>query len=90
MHTIHHFMAQNPVEVLFIWTFVLGAMSTYAQTLDSPTKDSSQSYKQWFAFVQYSVGQFKRANAKLEDSPNFQDAVKKYLEQQAAAKPEKP
>lgn len=81
MHTIHHFIAQNPALSLLLWTFILGAASTYAQTLDAPTKDSSQGYKQWFAFVQYSVGQFKRANAKLEDSPNFQDAVKKYLEQ---------
>lgn len=82
MHTIHHFIAQNPVEALAIWTILLGAFNAYAGSLRTPTKDSSQSYVSYFAIIQSLALNFQRIKPQVEDSPNFQDAVKKYLEQQ--------
>lgn len=46
----------------------------------SPTKDSSKGYVIWFQFVNSFFGSIIRAfRSQVENSPNFQDAVKKFI-----------
>ena len=88
MHALHHFIAQNPVEAITIWTIFLGAFSAYAGSLRTPTKDDSQTYVSYFAVIQSLAFNFQRIKPQVENSPNWDDAVKKYLEQQTqSAKP---
>jgi hypothetical protein len=89
VHTIHHFVAQNPVEALAIWTIFLGAFSALVGSLRTPTKDSSQAYISFFAVMQSLVLNFQRIKPQLESSPNWDDAVKKYLAAQATIPTEK-
>jgi hypothetical protein len=68
-----------------IWQFLLhselahfvmaGIALTAISSLEAPTKDSSPTYRFMFRFLNALALQFKRMFPKIEDSPNFQDAV---------------
>jgi hypothetical protein len=90
MHSIHNFIAQNPYLALLLWTIFLGAFSAYVGSLRTPTKDSGQGYISYFAVMQSLVLNFQRIKPQLESSPNWDDAIKKYLAQQPAPAPEAP
>jgi len=64
------------------WVTNTGA-SAFVSSLPSPTKDSSQFYVFCFKFTNRVIsGNFARANgAAVENSPNWEDAVKKFQEQ---------
>ena len=83
---MHRFITQNPYLAITLWTIFLGAFSAYVGSLRTPTKDDSQAYVSYFAVMQSLVLNFQRIKPQLESSPNWEDAVKKYLDQQAAAK----
>lgn len=75
---------EHPVLLALIaLTWVLGqAITALIGALPTPTKDSSAHYIFWFRAANLFVGNIQRAfHSSLENSPNFEDAVKKYLAQ---------
>lgn len=68
----YYFVASHP-----FWTlFLVGLWITFVQSLKAPTKDSKQWYVSTFAVLNFTVLQFQRMFPKVENSPNFTDAVK--------------
>jgi hypothetical protein len=58
--------------------------NTFVGALDAPTKASSPYYVFIFKFSNSLAMNFQRARStSIENSPNFDDAVKRYLAQQA-------
>jgi hypothetical protein len=54
--------------------------NSFVDSLDAPTKNSSASYIFMFKFSNTLALNFKRARStSIEQSPNFEDAAKKYL-----------
>ena len=65
-----------------VWgTLVLSAIwNAFVGSLSAPTKDSGQGYIFLFKFSNALAFNFKRAGStSIEDSPNFKDAVNRYL-----------
>jgi hypothetical protein len=67
-------------------TMVLAAVwNAYVGSLSAPTKDSSPYYVFLFKFSNALAFNFARAKStSIENSPNFEDAVKRYVAQQGA------
>lgn len=58
--------------------FILaGTIVKMVASLESPTKDSSMTYRNFFRIANVIVFQWERINPKIENSPNFVDAVNK-------------
>ena len=62
-------------------TWVFNNIFTAAvASMPAPTKDSTAKYIFWFQFLNKLVGNYLRAHASnIENSPNFKDAVEKYI-----------
>lgn len=51
----------------------------FISSMESPTKDSSASYRYWFRVLNKFAANWERAaNTDIERSPNWQDAVQKH------------
>jgi hypothetical protein len=79
---------------LFFAHQVLGTMiggavwNAFVGSLAAPTKDSSAYYVFLFKFCNTLAFNFARAKStSIENSPNFQDAVNRYLAQQPSTNP---
>jgi hypothetical protein len=86
----YQFFLANPGQAMALWTTFTGAVyyfwSVFAQSLRTPTKDSSQAYLSFFQLVNASAGNWHRSGVpKVENSPNFEDAVEAYLQKKANA-----
>jgi hypothetical protein len=67
--------------VVGTWVFN-NIITVLVSSLPAPTKDSTAKYRYWFTVVNTIIGNVKRAqNHSLESSPNWQDAVDKYIQQ---------
>ena len=65
--------------------------NAFVGSLAAPTKDSKPFYVFLFKFANALAFNFQRARStSIENSPNFQDAVAKYLASQADAAPAQP
>ena len=73
-------------------TAVVGAIwNAFVGSLSAPTKDSSPQYIFMFKFANTLAFNFQRASStSIENSPNFKDAVARYLEAQAQGEPPAP
>ena len=70
-----------------VWgTIAAGALwNAFVGSLDAPTKDSGQGYTFLFKFCNTLAFNFQRASStSIENSPNFKDAVERYLAAQSA------
>lgn len=81
MNILISFVTAHPIQAtLFgkaLWDSFVGAFP-------APGKDSSPFYRFCFTFLNLAAFNFQRARStSIEDSPNFQDAVKRYLAQQS-------
>lgn len=86
---------QHPYTILGIVgpvvTWIFNNIVTNAvSSLPAPTKDATQRYIFWFKFLNKFVGNMQRADStRLEDSPNFQDAMRKAIDNHLASMPVK-
>lgn len=84
-----HQLMQHPyvltaITVIGTWLFN-NVVTVMVTALPAPTKDSSKLYTYWFSVVNGVMGNIKRAeNTHVEDSPNWQDAVEKYVKTRIA------
>jgi hypothetical protein len=81
MQTLIDLFMQHQV----IGTAAFGAIwNAFVGSLDAPTKDSGPFYKFAFKFCNTVAFNFQRASStSIENSPNFKDAVERYLAAQA-------
>jgi hypothetical protein len=78
MDTIYNFFVAHPVLAVGLWTGFLWVFCAFAGSLRAPTAASPQWYLSLFAVVNAVAGNLSRMSPpKVEDSPNFQAAVKK-------------
>ena len=81
MNTLIQLFHQYPF--LFGGVTVTGAKyvaDVFISSLESPTKDSSASYRYWFKVLnKFAANWYRAADTSIERSPNFQDAVQKHL-----------
>jgi hypothetical protein len=70
---------QHPYWATLVATWLFNNVVTaFVASFPSPTKDSGLVYIVWFKFSNTFIGNVMRAkNTTLENSPNWQDAVKK-------------
>lgn len=71
--SVHLFITRHG---LFCWSLYY-LWNVYVGSLLAPTKESSQAYRSWFKVTNATAGNWFRATPKVEESPNFVDAVKK-------------
>ena len=77
----HPYIIVSAVSGATVWLFN-NVITVMISSLPAPTKDSTAKYVYWFKVANTIVGNLQRAHgSRIEDSPNFKDAVKKYLEQ---------
>lgn len=81
LQTIQHhpFIIVSFVSGASVWVFN-NVVTVLVSSLPAPTKDSSPKYVYWFKVANTIVGNLQRAHgSRIEDSPNFKDAVNKLL-----------
>jgi hypothetical protein len=84
LFTRHPYLA----SVASTWVFN-NIITVLVSSLPAPTKESSTSYVYWFKVLNSVIGNVKRAQStRLENSPNWQDAVDAHLQKIAAVPPE--
>ena len=80
MNTLIQLYHQYPF--LFGGVTIAGAKyvaDVFISSLESPTKDSSTSYRYWFRVLNKFAANWQRAgNTSIEQSPNWQAAVEKH------------
>ncbi len=83
----HPYIIVSVVSGATVWLFN-NVITVMVSSLPAPTKDSSPKYVYWFKVANTIIGNLQRAHgSRIEDSPNFKDAVEKYLQQNGIAKP---
>ena len=69
------------VSAVGTWLFN-NVVTVMVSSLPAPTKDSSIRYVYWFKVLNSVTGNLKRAQStRLEDSPNWNDAVNAHVQQ---------
>ena len=75
---LYNAMVAHPALFLAIWTGSQYLFGVFAQSLRTPTANSSQGYVSCFMIVNAIAANWIRASIpKVENSPNFRDAVEK-------------
>ncbi len=83
----HPYIIVSGVSGATVWLFN-NVITVMVSSLPAPTKDSSPQYIYWFKVANTVVGNLQRAHgSRIEDSPNFKDAVQKYLAQNGIQAP---
>jgi hypothetical protein len=83
----HPFVIVSAVSGATVWLFN-NVITVMVSSLPAPTKDSGPKYIYWFKVANTVVGNLQRAHgSRIEDSPNFKDAVQKYLAQNGIEAP---
>jgi hypothetical protein len=88
--SIYKLLVDHPGWVFAIWTaFVIQIQflwGVFAQSLRTPTAQDSQAYVSFFQISNAIAANTHRAQIpRVEDSPNFEAAVEKYLQSRANA-----
>ena len=83
------FIQQHPYLASSVATWFLNnIVSSMISSMPAPSKDSTPRYVYWFKVLNTVIGNIQRAHgSRIEDSPNFKDAVDKYLAQNGIVKP---
>jgi len=83
----HPYIVVSAVSGATVWLFN-NVITVMISSLPAPTKDSTAKYVYWFKVANTIVGNLQRAHgSRIEDSPNFKDAVQKYLQQNGIQDP---
>lgn len=88
---LYNFAVAHPFLFLTIWTAIWNGFyfvfSAYVGSLRAPTAQSTQNYCSYFAVMNAIAGNLHRMNPpQVENSPNWQAAVQKYIAANGGAK----